>query len=235
MIATKDESGYVRGDARTIARVANVSLEAATTALAMFQEPDPSSHTPDNEGRRIMAAPGGWIVLNHGVYRARDDVYRAKGRERVKRFREKMEGGNSDVTLQETLPKRYPSASASVSASVSVKEGSEEGGVKDQWNAIAEKSGLSKILSLTPSRKKHLSARLSEHPDFWVVLETELPQLKDFAKGCDPKRVWFMTFDFCLKPDNFVRIKEGQFRKEEPKPKEKKMVWKGCNWVEEYV
>jgi hypothetical protein len=72
MIATKDQNGYVRGDPRTIARMANVSLESTEKALALFQEPDPSSHTPDNEGRRIAAAPGGWIVLNHELYRTRD-------------------------------------------------------------------------------------------------------------------------------------------------------------------
>ena len=128
MIATKDESGYVRGDARTISRVANVSLESAAKALAMFQEPDPSSHTPDNEGRRIMPAPGGWIVLNHSIYRASDDVYRAKNRERVRKFREKMDPPKDDVTLPETLQKRYPSASASASVSDSSLKGDCKGG-----------------------------------------------------------------------------------------------------------
>jgi hypothetical protein len=117
MIATKDASGYVRGDARTIARVANVPIESAKDALALFQEPDPSSHTPDNEGRRIIAAPGGWIILNHEIYRARDDVYREKTRQRVKRFRDKFDADNGNVTLQETLLKRNPSASVSASDS----------------------------------------------------------------------------------------------------------------------
>jgi hypothetical protein len=126
MIATKDASGYVRGDARTIARVANVPIESAKAALALFQEPDPSSHTPDNEGRRIIAAPGGWIILNHEIYRARDDVYREKTRQRVKRFRDKFDADNGNVTLQETLLKRNPSAS--VSASASVLEGDARGG-----------------------------------------------------------------------------------------------------------
>jgi hypothetical protein len=127
MIATKDDAGYVRGDARTIARVANVSLESATAALDRFQKPDPSSHTPDNEGRRIMPAPGGWIILNHAIYRARDDVYREKNRARVRRFRSKMEGNSEDVTLHETLGKRDPSASVSASESV-FSEGDARGG-----------------------------------------------------------------------------------------------------------
>lgn len=113
MIATKDAVGYVRGDARTIARMANVSLEAATTSLKLFQEPDPTSHTPDNDGRRIAPAPGGWIILNNDIYRLPDETYRAKTKERVRKYRAKC----NNVTLQETLQKRFPSASASVSAS----------------------------------------------------------------------------------------------------------------------
>jgi hypothetical protein len=127
MLATKDANGYVRGDARSLARKANVLLEAATEALELFQKPDPSSHTPDNEGRRIMPAPGGWIVLNHEIYRARDDIYRERTRERVRKYREKL-GTSHDVTLPETLPERYPSASASASVSASASgEGESEG------------------------------------------------------------------------------------------------------------
>jgi len=121
MIATKDADGYVRGDARTIARMANVSPDAVEAALEMFQQPDPSSHTPDNDGRRIIPAPGGWIILNHDLYRCRDDVYRERTRERVRKHRAKVDS-DADVTLHETLLKRNPSASASVSASSSASD-----------------------------------------------------------------------------------------------------------------
>lgn len=136
MIATKDADGYVRGDVRTIARMANVSVDAASDALKMFQAPDPSSHTPDNEGRRIMPAPGGWIVLNHDLYRCHDDIYRERTRERVRKHRAKLESSD-DVTLHETLQKRYPSASASGSASESSKEGDCKGGIRfpEFWKA----------------------------------------------------------------------------------------------------
>ena len=71
LLATKDMNGYVRGDARTIGRLANVTTEDAEYALNLFQQPDPASGTPDNEGRRIAPAPGGWVVLNHDLYRER--------------------------------------------------------------------------------------------------------------------------------------------------------------------
>lgn len=105
----------------------------------------------------------------------------------------------------------------------------------DQWNTLALKSGLPKIEGISDSRRKHIEARMSENPDFWEVLERELPVLQDFAKGGNPDRVWYLTFDFCLSQNNFLKIKEGKYRKEEPKPKEKKMVWNGCITEERYV
>ena len=69
MLAKKNnETGYVRGDARTIARLANVPIEVCERALELFQQPDPTSHTPDNEGRRIAPADGGWTILNNDKY-----------------------------------------------------------------------------------------------------------------------------------------------------------------------
>jgi len=125
MLAIKDENGYVRGDARTIARIANVGQDAADDALLRFQQPDPSSHTPDNEGRRIAPAPGGWIVLNHELYRIRDR--NAYFRNYMQQRRAEGKGTDvKDVNVNITKP----SVSVSVSASASVSgSGSGSGGV----------------------------------------------------------------------------------------------------------
>jgi hypothetical protein len=117
MLAIKDENGIVLGTDETLARIANVTLQHVTDAIERFSSPDKNSRTPDNEGRRIAKYDGGWIVLNHGKYRANDAVLREKTRERVRRFREKkaMEKGYQTGNVTETLPSA--SASASVSAS----------------------------------------------------------------------------------------------------------------------
>ena len=126
LLATKDETGYVRGDAKTIARMANVPIEAAVEALRKFQEPDESSHTPDNEGRRIGSVPGGWVVLNHDLYRLPEDQCRERTRERVRRFRAKcgadQKACNVTVTLR-NADGALPSASASTSSSALSGEG----------------------------------------------------------------------------------------------------------------
>ena len=111
MLAIKDAEGYVRGDASTIARLANVPQEAALAALDLFQQPDPSSCTPDNEGRRIQAAPGGWVVLNHHLYRTGDrNEYM---RDYMRNYRKKKDVNSVNVNVS------LPSASVSASASAS--------------------------------------------------------------------------------------------------------------------
>jgi hypothetical protein len=111
MLATKDEDGFVRGNARSLARIANVSQESVNAALLLFASPDPDSNTPDHDGRRIAVVPGGWHVLNHALYRCRD--YKEYERERKQAWREKMSG---------TCPGQVTDPSASVSASVSASE-----------------------------------------------------------------------------------------------------------------
>jgi len=120
LLAIKDENGYVRGDARTVARMANVSIEVVAEALAKFQEPDPHSHTPDNDGRRIGPAAGGWVVLNHALYRGRDE--RAVHAEYVRNWRKKN-SKKDDVNTCDSLVNTCDSPSASVSVSVSDREG----------------------------------------------------------------------------------------------------------------
>jgi len=124
MLAVKDASGYVRGDARTLSRLANVSLEATEKALALFMSPDPSSHTTDDDGRRIGQAAGGWVVLNHDKYRARD--HQAEHRAYVKQWREKKAKCENVIKCESHVNHSeshviHPSASASASASA--KEG----------------------------------------------------------------------------------------------------------------
>jgi hypothetical protein len=116
ILAIKDKDGNVRGSAATMARIANVPLASVVEALDKFQSPDPDSNTPDNEGRRLVAVPGGWHVVNHAIYRGRD--YREVEAERKREYRKKKD-------LSGTSPGQVPDFSVSVSSSVS--EGDSKG------------------------------------------------------------------------------------------------------------
>jgi len=132
MLATKDENGYVRGNAASLARIANVSLESAKEAIEKFQLPDPESNTPDNDGRRIQAVPGGWFVLNHALYRGKD--YREYEAERKREYRRKH-------PLSGTCPGQVPDSSASASASVSAKKDRVQGKGKGKREAVSDDAG----------------------------------------------------------------------------------------------
>ena len=86
MLAMKDQDGYVRGNINTLTRMANVGVDAVIEAVKKFTSPDPSSHTPNDDGRRIEPTHGGWMVLNHSLYRARD--MKAEHAEYMKKWRE---------------------------------------------------------------------------------------------------------------------------------------------------
>lgn len=77
MLAMVDASGMVYGTVPGLARRANVTREECDAALASFLAPDPDSRTPENEGRRIEKADGGWMLINHAKYAAvRDEAER---------------------------------------------------------------------------------------------------------------------------------------------------------------
>jgi len=111
MLAIKDADGFVRGDSQTLARMANVPHEAVIQALERFQSPDPGSGTPDNEGRRIAPAAGGWVVLNHELYRIRD--HQAEHTEYMRQWRERR--ANAGAVKKRDSQVKGHSASASIS------------------------------------------------------------------------------------------------------------------------
>lgn len=75
MLAKCNRSGEVFGSVPGLARLANVSVGEAQTALETLLAPDQWSRTPDHEGRRIATIEGGWRLLNHAKYdRLKSDV-----------------------------------------------------------------------------------------------------------------------------------------------------------------
>jgi len=91
MLLLKDAEGFVRGTVETIRRRANLPAERVLEAVQTLSEPDASSHTPDEEGRRIRAVPGGWFVINHEQYRFSTEARREFWREQKRKQREKEE------------------------------------------------------------------------------------------------------------------------------------------------
>lgn len=89
MLALADHEGVVRAAVRGLAHQARVTDLECTEALAVLSSPDPDSRTADNEGRRIEALPGGWLILNHGAYRDMRTEDQAAAAARMRRLRAK--------------------------------------------------------------------------------------------------------------------------------------------------
>jgi hypothetical protein len=69
MLAMADAKGHVDGSVPGIARLVNCTIAEAEASLERLMAPDPYSRTPDHEGRRLVAEPGGWHVVNYELYR----------------------------------------------------------------------------------------------------------------------------------------------------------------------
>lgn len=99
LIAAMDEDGNAMfACVDNLAIRARVTVEQAETAVRTFEEPDPKSGDPDNEGRRIERFPGGWHILNAHKYRmmVTKAVVREQTRVRTARWRAKQSVTQSD-------------------------------------------------------------------------------------------------------------------------------------------
>lgn len=90
MLALADAEGIVRAAVPGLAHTANVTLEECQEALMVLAAPDEHSRTELNEGRRIEALQGGWLILNYKQYRElrTEDQIAAAVRQRRKRERD---------------------------------------------------------------------------------------------------------------------------------------------------
>jgi hypothetical protein len=77
MLAKADPQGFVEAALPGLARLSNLPTEQVESALQVLESPDPHSkdleENPENEGKRILKVPGGWVILNYENYRNRRD------------------------------------------------------------------------------------------------------------------------------------------------------------------
>ena len=94
LLALADKNGEIDCHPSYIAMVSGIPVERVTECLEHFCQPDPSSRTPTDDGRRLKPLEGrgfGWKVINHGKYREKarleaknaSEVESGKNRERM--------------------------------------------------------------------------------------------------------------------------------------------------------
>lgn len=90
LLILADSEGRVEGSIPGLAATTGVTLEQCEEALACFKAPDRYSRTKDHDGRRIVEIDGGWLVLNHHIYRDMRTPSQQKEAARQKRYRDSL-------------------------------------------------------------------------------------------------------------------------------------------------
>lgn len=98
-LAKKNRDGFVRASMWALARDAGVTEDECREAVALLEAPDPESHCKNDEGRRVKPVDGGWMVLNHHLYR--DMISKANRRANQaawqKEYRKRLKKGRHEA------------------------------------------------------------------------------------------------------------------------------------------
>lgn len=91
----------------------------------------------------------------------------------------------------------------------------------DKWNLL----NLSKVYSINQNtnRYKLLNARLKEYGEGRILEAIDNINYSSFLKGQNNKN-WIITFDWFIKPNNFVKVLEGNYKDKETQ-KEMKQIY----------
>lgn len=103
MLATCNADGVVDGAVTGFASLARVGVDDMRRALEVLMSPDPDSRTPDNEGRRIEAVPGGWRILNYQAYRDRLQSKPGSNAEHQKAYRDRTKAKQLQQFANKTI------------------------------------------------------------------------------------------------------------------------------------
>jgi hypothetical protein len=75
------------------------------------------------------------------------------------------------------------------------------------WN---ERSLLKEITAITDKRKSNLHARIKEHGVEAIFKMIDQVKNSSFLRG-NNKQSWTANFDWCIRPNNFVKVLEGNY------------------------
>lgn len=115
LVILADRHGVVDMTSEAIARRTTIPIDIITKGLAMLEQPDPDSRSPDEDGRRIVRLSDtrawGWRIVNHGKYRAMRT--QEERREYHRQYWHKRRGAQPDSTDSTTTQQTQPIAVSS--------------------------------------------------------------------------------------------------------------------------
>ena len=124
MMALKDADDVYRGDAYQLGKDSRKGEREALRAWVVLSGPDTKKETPQaNEGRRIKAVEGGWLILNAPKYRnqVKEEMKRRRNAKAQKAWRERQAAkGNGKALPGEEAAQRTDGRGAEAIAAESV-------------------------------------------------------------------------------------------------------------------
>jgi hypothetical protein len=104
MLARADAEGIVEGSIPGFASLCRVTVAEMEEAVRVLSSADPYSRTPAHEGRRIESVPGGWVILNYGIYRQRAQDKEGSKAPAMRALRARRRVERAQVTGGNALP-----------------------------------------------------------------------------------------------------------------------------------
>lgn len=251
-LAEKDMNGFVAASKSGMIRICNVTPEEFEDAVTVLESPDPDSRTPDNDGRRLQKVDGGWIVLNHFLYRdmlsgSPEAIKKRKQRERKRKQgtlgdmsptcpgHEGTNRGHEGTSVSVSV---YDNSNSNLSSINNSSEQSSEQSSKQSSDSLDEQ--IENIYQAYPRKKgrgqalRAIKTALKE-----IKFETLLKHVQDYAEQCkgqNPEYIpypatWFNGKRWLDEKDSLPipslsKFRELQQQKEHPQTVTDVPVWK---------
>jgi len=175
-----------------------------------------------DEKAQLLLKENGAYSLNTGV--SLDDTKLIEMSKRQVRRTIDEQKTNSDIGLGldiDIYKELDKSNSMSDFSSPTSKKSNDFSKVADKWNELSD-LGLNKVTKINPTtnRGKMLKARLKEYSLDDVLKAIDNVKQSDFLLG-NNNRGWMITFDWFVKPNNFVKVLEGNYNNSKPTTEDK--------------
>lgn len=106
MLAMKDHrDGVVRGSLVGLADAAKLSVKETTEALEVLMGPDPNDSSGVEDGVRVKRVEGGWLVVNHELYKFSAEAKRMYDAAKQKEHRTKRKKKGKPLAGEEAAVK----------------------------------------------------------------------------------------------------------------------------------
>jgi len=229
MLAKCDSYGIVRASVPAFAHLCMVPIERLEQILKILTSPDSYSRTPDDDGRRLRAIEGGWLITNYVKYRELVQTKPQSHADRQRKYRERIKERDEKLTRDAGVTNNV---TRDAEAEAEEKRKDTQPTVESPQAALADACphveivalyhellpSLTRVKEWTPVRQTFLRKRWNESRerqslDWWrgffcYVAESDF--LTGKTSGRDG-RPFECDLEWLVRPKNFIKVIEGRY------------------------